>query len=148
MDLRSNQRCCRILLLLLFVSLIRVTVFCNVLGVDVIKRRDLDKLIKNSAYPMPDLSERMQSLGIRFFLFLASDEYEVVQLENIVFFICQRTRRSFVNLLSTCGLPSFIIMLSSILTPNLFSMYIPGSIVTTMFDLSSSSFFILSQGGS
>ncbi len=59
MDLKSNQRCCRILLLL-FVSLIRVTIFCNVLGVDVIKRRDLDKLIKNPACPMPDLSYRMQ----------------------------------------------------------------------------------------
>lgn len=146
MELRSNQRCCRILLLL-FVPLLRVTIFCNVLGVDVIKRRDPDKLIKNPACPMPDLSERMKSLGIHF-LFLAYDEYEVVQREKVVFFICQRTRRSFVNLLSTCGLPSFIIMLSSILTPNLFSMYIPGSIVTTMFDLSSSSFFILSQGGS
>lgn len=55
-------------LLLLFVPLIRVTIFCNVLGVDVIKRRDLDKLIKNSACPMPDQSERMQSLGIRFFV--------------------------------------------------------------------------------
>jgi hypothetical protein len=59
MDLRSNQRCCPILLLL-FVPLIRMAIFCNVWGDDVIKRRDPDKLIKNPACPMPDLSERMQ----------------------------------------------------------------------------------------
>jgi hypothetical protein len=34
--------------------------FCNVRVVDVIKRRDLDKLIKNPACPKPDLSDRMQ----------------------------------------------------------------------------------------
>src|SRR6266511_3491669 len=38
-----------------------------------------------------------------------------------------RTRRSFVNLFNTSGLPLFMIMLSSILTPNLFSIYMPGS---------------------
>ena len=59
-----------------------------------------------------------------------------------------RIRRSLVNLLSTRGLPLFTIMLSSILTPNLFSIYIPGSTVTAIFALSSSSLFILSQGGS
>ncbi len=60
MDLRSDQHCCPILLLLLFVPLIRVAIFYNVWGDDVIKRRDPDKLIKNPACPMPDLSERMQ----------------------------------------------------------------------------------------
>ena len=49
-----------------------------------------------------------------------------------------RISSSFVNLLSTLGLPLFITMLSSILTPNFFSMYIPGSTVTAIFALSSS----------
>jgi hypothetical protein len=45
-----------------------MAIFCNVWGDDVIKRRDPDKLIKNPACPMPDLSERMQLRDMIFVL--------------------------------------------------------------------------------
>ena len=70
-----------------------------------------------------------------------SDPYALFKSSAALFAVIifhLRTSRSFVNLLSTLGLPLFIIMLSSILTPNFFSMYIPGSTVTDIFALSSS----------